>query len=567
LLSIVVFSSTAERTAGAIGDGKIAPEVLADTVASGKVPIVVLLAEQADVTAAYGIKDQDARGWFVYNTLTSHAARTQAPLHAFLAAQGISHQSFWAANLIVATVDRAQIEVIAARDDVARIDSNRAARWIEPPEVAKFGVTSAGVEATSAIEWGVSNVNAPAVWALGFTGNGMVVGSLDTGVRWTHTALKLKYRGWNGVSADHNFNWHDAAHGDGGFCGPDTVEPCDDDVGNSHGTHVAGSMVGDDGGTNQIGVAPGAKWIACRNMDQGSGTPATYTECLQFMLAPTDLNGNNSNPALRPHVINNSWECPSSEGCTTRAELEMIVNNTQAAGIFVTGAAGNAGPACSTVSDPPAIYNATFSVGAYDMNNLLAGFSSRGPSTFYNPNLLKPNLSAPGVVVRSSKRTNDTSFGFLSGTSMAAPHVSGVVALLWSARPDLVRNIAATKELLQQTANPAVTVSPAETCGGITSTQIPNNSFGYGRVDALAALFAGSPIRLTSLARLTNGHIMLQAVGFAGAVHTVKASPDLSPNSFQPLPNSPTADGTGALHYDDGTAAGLTKRFYRLSFP
>ena len=276
---------------------------------------------------------------------------------------------------------------------------------------------------------------------------------------------------------------------------------------------------------NQIGVAPGAKWIACRTMDQGTGTPATYTECLQFMIAPTDLSGNNANPALRPHVLNNSWECPSSEGCTTRAELEIIVNNTQAAGIFVTGAAGNSGPACSTVSDPPPIYDATFSVGAYDMNNLLAGFSSRGPSTFYNPNLLKPNLSAPGVVVRSSKRTNDTSFGILSGTSMAAPHVSGVVALLWSARPDLLRNIAATKELLQGTANPAVTVSPAQTCGGTTSTQIPNNSFGYGRVDALAALFAGSPIRITSITRLTNGHIMLQAVGFAGAVHTVEASP------------------------------------------
>ncbi|MGZ5512882.1 MAG: S8 family serine peptidase, partial [Chthoniobacterales bacterium] len=420
---------------------KIAPEVLVDTAAGSKAPVVILLAEQADVSAAYGIKDQNARGWFVYNTLTQHAARTQALLRAFLEAKGISYQSFWAANMIVATADRAQIEAIAARDDVARIDSNRATRWIEAPEVAKFGVTSERVEATSAIEWGVSNVNAPPVWALGFTGTGVVVGSLDTGVRWTHTALKLKYRGWNGVSADHNFNWHDAAHFDGGTCGPDTVEPCDDDVGNGHGTHTAGSMVGDDGGTNQIGVAPGAKWIACRNMDQGNGTPATYTECFQFMIAPTDLNGNNPNPVLRPHVLNNSWDCPSSEGCTTRAELEMIVNNTQAAGIFVTGVAGNSGPACSTVSDPPPIYDATFSVGAYDMNNLLAGFSSRGPSTFYNPNLLKPNLSAPGVVVRSSKRTNDTSFGILSGTSMAAPHVSGVVALLWSARPDLVRNI------------------------------------------------------------------------------------------------------------------------------
>ena len=206
------------------------------------------------------------------------------------------------------------------------------------------------------------------------------------------------------------------------------------------------------------------------------------------MIAPTDLAGNNANPALRPHVLNNSWGCPVSEGCTTHAELETIVNNTQAAGIFVEVSAGNSGPGCSTVADPPAEYSASFSTGAIDINNTLAGFSSRGPSTFYNPNLLKPNVSAPGVNVRSSTRTSDTSFGAMSGTSMAGPHVVGVVALLWSARPFLVRNIAATKTILQNTANPAVIVSSPQTCGGISSSQIPNNSFGYGRVDALAAV-------------------------------------------------------------------------------
>jgi hypothetical protein len=348
-------------------------------------------------------------------------------------------------------------------------------------------VTPNSLHSPSAVEWGVSNVNAPAVWALGFTGAGIVIGELDTGVRWTHSALKPKYRGWNGTTADHNFNWHDAIHSGGGGCGPNTVAPCDD---SGHGTHTAGTSVGDDGSANQIGVAPGAKWIGCRNMDQGAGTPATYTECFQFMIAPTDSSGNNANPALRPHVLNNSWTCPASEGCTTQAELEMIVNNTLAAGIFVTAVAGNSGPACSTVSEPPAIYSGSFSIGAIDINNVLAGFSSRGPSTYYTPNLLKPNLSAPGVNVRSSTSSNDTSFASLSGTSMAAPHVTGVVALLWSARANLVRDIATTKTLLQSTANPAVTLSTAQTCGGTVSNQIPNNSFGYGRVDALAAVNA-----------------------------------------------------------------------------
>jgi subtilisin family serine protease len=230
-------------------------------------------------------------------------------------------------------------------------------------------------------------------------------------------------------------------------------------------------------------------------MDQGNGTPARYTECFQFMMAPTDLNGNNADPTLRAHVLNNSWSCPSSEGCTTRTELETIVNNTEAAGIFVVVSAGNSGPGCSSVSDPPAIYSASFTVGAYDINNILASFSSRGPSTYYSPSLLKPSLSAPGVNVRSSYYTSDAAYGSLNGTSMAGPHVAGAVALLWSARPALVRDIAATKTLLQNTANNLVTVSPAQTCGGTSSsTDIPNNSFGYGRVDVLAAVNAsGTP--------------------------------------------------------------------------
>ena len=395
--------------------------------------------------------------------------------------------------MIVATADRALIESLAARADVARIDSNNPSRWIETPELANASDQTqrpAGTDAPAAVEWGVSNVNAPSLWTLGFTGRGIVIGELDTGVRWTHVALKPKYRGWDGVTADHNFNWHDAIHSGGGVCGPNTVAPCDD---SGHGTHTAGTTVGDDGTGNQIGVAPGAKWIGCRDMDEGTGSPATYTECFQFMMAPTDSSGNNANPALRPHVLNNSWGCPVSEGCTTGAELETIINNVQAAGIFVAVSAGNSGPGCSTVVDPPAIYNASFSVGAYDINNQLASFSSRGPSTYYTPNLLKPNLSGPGVNVRSSTPTSDTSFGNLSGTSMSTPHVTGVVALLWSARPQLARDIAATKTLLETTANSSVTVLPPQLCGGTLSTDIPNNSFGYGRVDALAALNAAPP--------------------------------------------------------------------------
>ncbi|HSS20861.1 MAG TPA: S8 family serine peptidase [Pyrinomonadaceae bacterium] len=474
---------------------KIASRVLADTADGKSTSVVVMLADQADVSAAEAMTDQDARGWYVYNTLTQHAERTQVGLRDFLKSRGVTYQSFWAANMIVADAHRDLVDSLAARADVARVDSNTPMRWIEDPEVAKFGVTDPIPNAPNAVEPGVANVNAPAVWALGFTGQGMIVGNEDTGMRWDHNALINKYRGWNGVTANHNFNWHDSIHTGGGSCGANAVAPCDDQ---GHGTHTTGTTVGDDGTGNQVGVAPGAKWIGCRNMDQGNGTPATYTECFQFFIAPTDLTGSNPNAALRPHVINNSWGCPVSEGCTTGTELQTIVNNVQAAGIFVVVSAGNAGSACSTVADAPAFYDASFSVGAISgTTNVLASFSSRGPGTLA-PNLLKPNISAPGVSVRSTLRTSVTSYGTMSGTSMAGPHVAGVVALLWSARPSLVRDIAGTKTLLQNTANPGVTVSPAQTCGGTLGStpglsQIPNNSFGYGRVDVLAAYNAAAP--------------------------------------------------------------------------
>ena len=531
ILATIAWSSTLESQTPE-ASSKIAPEVLAEADANGSASIVIMLMDQADVSAAHQMRDQDARGWFVYKTLREHAARTQMALRAELDARGVSYESFWAANMIVANADGDLIEALAARPDVARIDSNKEVRGIEPPELANANVAPNGPSAPTTAEWGVQNVNAPAVWAMGFTGQGMVIGDQDTGTRWTHNALKPKYRGWNGAVADHNFNWHDAIHNStGNPCGNDAPAPCDD---SGHGTHTAGTTVGDDGAGNQIGVAPGARWIGCRNMDRGNGTPARYTECFQFMIAPTDLAGNNANPSLRPHVLNNSWACPASEGCTTRAELETIINNTEAAGILVVTAAGNGGPNCSSVGDVPSIYSASFAVGAYDINNQLASFSSRGPSTYYTPNLLKPNLSAPGVAVRSSYSTSDITFTNLQGTSMSSPHVAGVVALVWSARPQLVRDIAATKALLQNTANPAVSVSPLQVCGGISSAQVPNNSFGYGRVDALAAVNASSSPTPTPTATAT-------------ATVTPTATATVTPTPAATATATPTATATASV--------------------
>jgi subtilisin family serine protease len=245
-----------------------------------------------------------------------------------------------------------------------------------------------------------------------------------------------------------------------------------------------GTMVGDDGESNKIGMAPGAKWIGCRNMDQGNGTVASYSECFEWFMEPTDLNGMNGNIYLRPHVINNSWYCPPEEGCDWDS-LQLLVNNTRAAGIVVVVSTGNFGSSgCGSVNNPPAIYESAFSVGATDSSDNIASFSSRGPSD--HTDLLKPNVSAPGYNVRSSIKVEYGSYGTASGTSMAAPHVTGLVALLLSARPDLIGQVDKIESIIERSAQPRTT---SETCGGIPGSQIPNNTYGWGRIDAYETLF------------------------------------------------------------------------------
>jgi subtilisin family serine protease len=242
-----------------------------------------------------------------------------------------------------------------------------------------------------------------------------------------------------------------------------------------------GSAVGDDGAGNQVGVAPGARWIACRNMDEGIGRPSTYIECLQFFLAPTDLDGQSPDPTRRPNVVGNSYSCPPDEGCDIGA-LRAAFENLRAAGVFMAVAAGNEGEeGCASVKWPPALYDSAVSVGATDLQDRIAFFSSRGPVRADGSGRVKPDLVAPGVAIRSATATG---YGVLSGTSMAAPHVGGAVLLLWSALPQLAGNVDATEQLLASTAVPATTT---DACGGDTASEVPNNTYGHGRIDVVAA--------------------------------------------------------------------------------
>ena len=453
---------------------KVDPWVLQKT-ASGQAEFLVMLREQADLRGARALPTKTQKSAFVADALSTTAARVQAPLLALLDARGVEHRSYWVANMIWVRGDRSLVEEIAAREDVFHVYANPTARLSLPAQPAAMP------DSPDAIEWGVAKVRAPEVWALGYTGQGIVVAGADTGYQWDHPALKLQYRGWSG-SADHNYNWHDSIHSGGGSCGADSVAPCDDF---GHGTHTMGTMVGDDGGSNKIGVAPGARWIGCRNMNVGAGTPESYSECFQWFIAPTDLANLNPDPSKAPDVINNSWTCTSGEGCTDVSLLQAVVESTRAAGIEVVASAGNAGSACSTVAEPPAIYAAAFSIGATDSSDAIAGFSSRGPVTVDGSNRLKPDISAPGVNVRSS--VPGDGYSVFSGTSMAGPHVVGVVALVLSGNAGLVGNPDAIEPVLTSSAMPRTT---AESCGGIPGDQIPNNTYGWGRVDALSAFSA-----------------------------------------------------------------------------
>jgi subtilisin family serine protease len=381
---------------------------------------------------------------------------------------GAAYKSHWIMNLLRVTGDRTVVNALAARPDVAQIIGNP---WVKSSLLPKTKLVATPNHADTP-EWNITKVKAPQVWAHGFTGQGIVLGDIDTGQQWDHPALKNHYRGWNGSSVNHNYNWYDETN-------PANRVPVDE---YHHGTGTAGIMVGDDGAGNQIGVAPGAKWMACRSMNaSGLGTPDTYIGCLEFMVAPWDLNGQNPDPSMAPVAVNNSWYCGvPSEGCT-QGTLLPAVQNMRAAGIVPVFAAGNEGPSCDTVGDvgPPAQYDESYTVGATTMQNTLAIFSSRGPAHVPGKTLIKPDISAPGQTIRSSEPTNQYQTG--DGTSFAAPHITGIIALIYSAKPNLIGDVDATEDLINHTAH-HINTSDCSSSG-----TFPNNLYGWGFVNAAAA--------------------------------------------------------------------------------
>jgi len=459
---------------------KIAPWVVAQTANGQQADFIVVLADQADLRPAAALAARSEKGRFVRDALWAKSQAKQRPILRWLREQGIEHRSFYIVNAILVRGTREIAQALAARPEVARVEGNpQIPNVIPQPASAVERSSRPRVPAT--IEPGITYTHAPDVWALGFKGQGITVAGADTGQRWTHNALKPHYRGWDGQNVDHDYNWHDSIHDSAGNpCGNDSAQPCDD---NGHGTHTIGTVVGDDGAGNQIGMAPDAKWIGCRNMDQGNGTPARYIECMEFFLAPYPVNGgpNEGDPLKAPDITSNSWVCPPSEGCSANT-LQAAVEAQAAAGIMMVAGAGNDGPNCSTVMYPPAIYEASYTVGALNTGtDTIAGFSSRGPVTIDGSNRLKPDITAPGTNTRSSYNTSDDAYAVLSGTSMATPHIAGAMALLWCAEPQSRHDIAGSRTVLDNAAH----VISSTQCGDAGP---PNNVYGWGRIDISAAV-------------------------------------------------------------------------------
>ena len=463
---------------------KVDDWVLVATENQDEAEFLVVLQEQADLGTIKGQASKLDKGTAVHKLLIDVALRSQPALISDLQAAGAAYRSYWISNMIWVRGDGNLVESLAKRSDVARIVSNPAVKLEIEPTLPMDRTTAED----AAVEWNIELVNAPDVWAQGIIGAGAVIGGQDTGYDWQHPAIKEQYRGWDGQTATHAYNWYDAIHEDnpntspGNPCGFDSAQPCDDQ---SHGTHTMGIMVGQDGLKNQIGMAPGAQWIGCRNMEQGVGTPATYAECYQWFVAPYPQNGDpfsDGDPSKAPHVINNSWSCPASEGCVEPDILREVVDNVRAAGIVTVHSAGNRGSECGSIDQPAALYDSSFSVGATNLSDQIASFSSRGPSAQDDGLIIKPEISAPGVSVRSS--IPGDSYGNKSGTSMAAPHVAGLVALLIDAQPALAGNVDLLESLIQDS---AVRLYTDQGCGDDSSQSIPNNTYGWGRIDAYSA--------------------------------------------------------------------------------
>lgn len=431
-------------------------EELAHSQPTDLLRILIHLHEETNFQAIAATTNQLDRRTAVIRALQNTAVTSQSALRQQLAIWQTSgdvteYHPFWIVNAILVTSTAKLIDQIAARPDVAAITLDAPHRYLDPPDTDYWQLitttqllTTAGQQPVTS--WGIDRIKAPAAWyGLGVDGSGVTIAIVDSGVDWRHPDLQSNYRGNLGDgSANHAGNWFHAVY-------PSITEPMDS-IG--HGTHVAGTAVGQNG----IGTAPGANWIAVSIVNEGGFIyDSDIHRGFEWIMAP------NGDPALAPDVVNNSWG-----GSPYSTALEKDVTALQEAGIITVFSAGNNGPFTGTIGSPANLTN-TISVAASDELNEAAWFSSRGPSRVTDAQ--NPWIVAPGTQIVSALPFGR--YGVNHGTSMAAPHTSGVIGLLLSANPALSR-----LEIADILAETAVAIAAHH----------PNNNTGWGLLDAYAAV-------------------------------------------------------------------------------
>jgi subtilisin family serine protease len=477
--------------------GTIHPALQAEmdrTAANRPISVIVNMTEQAPIPSM----NQDFhtrqvpridRHREVVSALRQTARTSQPSLISYLdtrISEGgvVGYTSYWIGNLIVVQATAAEIRTIAARADVDVIEPNFTVSLIEPvgihvPRITDADGVTDGPRAIG-VPPGIRAINVPQVWyQLGYTGAGRLVANLDTGVDGNHPALNTRWRGYQG---QHPWQecWLD-------LIGTNTQFPVDT---YGHGTHVMGTMTGL-APNDSIGCSPAAKWIACNAINQGvgSGFDSDIITALQWFADP---DGNPNTVDDVPDCLQNSWGInegfsgsPPYTDCDTR--WWNAIDNCEASGVVITWSAGNEGPGAGSLRSPAdraaTLYN-VYSVGAVDATNWqnfpypIASFSSRGPTGCNVPadRKIKPEVCAPGVNVYSSVPGGGYD-GSYSGTSMAGPHVAGVVGLLREANPNL--DVDTIKQILITTARDQGTVGE-------------DNTYGWGTIDAFAAVQAAT---------------------------------------------------------------------------
>ncbi|MDU5324728.1 MAG: S8 family serine peptidase, partial [Peptoniphilus harei] len=373
-----------------------------------------------------------------------------------------SYKSFFIVNCVNIVAKKSIVIELAKRPDVEEIIENKKIK-IERPEKNFPEAREASLSYSSKhVPWNLKAIGADKAQELTKdSSNEVVVAIIDSGVDSSHPAISKNYRGNDSnLSAS---SWYNTIDGKNGA----EEKPFDD---RGHGTHVCGTILGSKEGS-LLGVAPKTKWIAVKVFDKNGDTDNTKLLAAgEWILAPTDAKGN-KHPELAPRIVNNSWGGNSSDGF-----YQDMVKKWREAGIFPVFSAGNVSETNNGGDNSigtPGSYPEAYAVGAIRKDEKVAKFSLRGKSDYTNK--WKPDIVAPGVNILSSVPGNR--YELYTGTSMASPHVSGVVALMLQANKDL--SVEQIEKILNETASPLKDDYYVES---------PNHGYGYGKVDAYNAV-------------------------------------------------------------------------------